>query len=60
MATNSVDLGWWPGIAYGIGLTAFIALAAWHDAKAQRKARREAELMRQHLTFLHGEGQGRR
>ena len=43
-----------------IGLTAFIALMAWRDAKAHRKARRDAELMRQHVTFLHGDGQGRR
>jgi hypothetical protein len=62
METVRADIGVWPGVMYVIGLVVAV-LAMWRwDMRQMRKARREqmrqAELMRQHLTFLHSDGQG--
>jgi len=64
METVSVDLGWWPGVAYVIGLVvAVLAMWRWDMRRMRRKQReqmRQEELMRQHVSFLHGNGQGRK
>lgn len=59
METVKTDIGVWPGVMYVIGLVVAV-LAMWRwDMRQMRKARREAELMRQHVKFINDDGQGK-
>ena len=64
METVRAELGMWPGILYLVGLVvAVLAMCRWDMRRARRKQQqrmREEELMRQHQSFLHGDGQGRK
>ena len=64
METINAELGMWPGILYLVGLVvAVLAMCRWDMRRMRRKQQqrmREEELMRQHQSFLHGDGQGRK
>ena len=52
METVRADIGMWPGVLYLVGLiVAVLAMWSW-DMRRARKARREAELMKQHMSFI--------
>jgi Flp pilus assembly protein TadB len=56
METIKGDLGMLPGVMYLVALIAAV-LAMWRwDMRRMRKARREAELMKQHMSFINGNG----
>ena len=57
METVRADIGMMPGILYFVVLVVAV-LAMWRwDMRQMRKARREAELMRQHVKFINDKGQ---
>lgn len=59
METLKANIGVWPGVMYVIGLVVAV-LAMWRwDMRQMRKARREAELMRQHIKFIDDKGLGK-
>tara|TARA_R110000868_G_scaffold103483_1_gene284974 strand:+ start:7955 stop:8152 length:198 start_codon:yes stop_codon:yes gene_type:complete len=62
METVRADIGMGPGITYLIVLiVAVLAMWRWDMRRTRRKQQqrmREEELMRQHQSFLHGDGQG--
>lgn len=54
METVKAEIGMLPGVLYLVGLiVAVLAMWRW-DMRRMRKARREAELMKQHMSFISG------
>lgn len=64
METVNSEIGMGQGITYLIVLiVAVLAIWRWDMRRTRRKQQqrmREEELMRQHQSFLHGDGQGRK
>jgi hypothetical protein len=54
METLKADIGMWPGVLYLLALVVAV-LTMWRwDMRRQRKARRDAERIKQHISFLTG------